>query len=107
ATDLLQRLDKVSKLLAHRLEVLKLSAEIGRQTKASLDTRQREMLLREQMASIQRELGEEGYNQQERATLEKAITEAKMPPEVEQVARKELKRLQRTPEAAGEYSMIR
>ncbi len=107
AAELLQRLDKVSKLLAHRLEVLKLTVEIGSKTKASLDTRQREMLLREQMASIQRELGEEGSNKQELATLEKAITDAKMPPEVESVARKELKRLQRTPEAAGEYSMIR
>jgi ATP-dependent Lon protease len=107
STELLQRLDKVSNLLAHRLEVLKLTVEIGSKTKASLDTRQREMLLREQMASIQRELGEEGSNKQELATLDKAITDAKMPPEVETVARKELKRLQRTPEAAGEYSMIR
>ncbi len=107
-TDVLQRLDKVSTLLAHRLEVLKLSAEIGSKTKASLDTRQREMLLREQMASIQRELGEgEGSNKQELADLEKAIAEAKMPPEVESVARKELRRLQRTPEAAAEHSMIR
>jgi ATP-dependent Lon protease len=106
--DLPQRLDKVSKLLAHRLEVLKLSAEIGNKTKASLDTRQREVLLREQMAAIQRELGEgEGSNKQELADLEKAIAEAKMPPDVEQAAKKELKRLQRTPEAAGEYSMIR
>ncbi len=106
--ELQQRLDKVSKLLAHRLEVLKLSAEIGSKTKASLDTRQREVLLREQMAAIQRELGEgEGSNKQELADLEKAIGEAKMPPEVEQAARKELRRLQRTPEAAGEYSMIR
>jgi ATP-dependent Lon protease len=106
--ELQQRLDKVSKLLAHRLEVLKLSAEIGSKTKASLDTRQREALLREQMAAIQRELGEgEGSNKQELADLEKAIGEAKMPPEVEQAARKELRRLQRTPEAAGEYSMIR
>jgi ATP-dependent Lon protease len=87
--------------------VLKLSAEIGSKTKASLDTRQREALLREQMAAIQRELGDEGSNKQELADLEKAIAEAKMPPEVEAVARKELRRLQRTPEAAGEYSMIR
>jgi ATP-dependent Lon protease len=105
--DLVPRLDKVSKLLAHRLEVLRLSAEIGDKTKASLDTRQREMLLREQMAAIQRELGDEGSNKQELADLEKAIGEAKMPAEVEAVARKELRRLQRTPEAAGEYSMIR
>ncbi len=105
--ELVPRLDKVSKLLAHRLEVLRLSAEIGRQTKASLDTRQREVLLREQMAAIQKELGDEGSNKQELADLEKAIAEARMPPEVEAVARKELRRLQRTPEAAGEYSMIR
>jgi len=107
-TEIVQRLDKVSKLLAHRLEVLKLSAEIGSKTKASLDTRQREVLLREQMAAIQRELGEgEGSNKQELADLEKAIGEARMPPEVEVQAKKELRRLQRTPEAAGEYSMIR
>ncbi len=105
--DLVPRLDKVSKLLAHRLEVLRLSAEIGNKTRESLDERQREVLLREQMAAIQKELGDEGANKQELADLEKAIAEAKMPPEVEQVARKELRRLQRTPEAAGEYGMIR
>ena len=105
--DLVPRLDKVSQLLAHRLEVLRLSAEIGRQTKASLDERQREMLLREQMAAIQRELGDEGSNKQELADLEKAIAAAKMPTEVEAVARKELRRLQRMPEAAAEYGMIR
>ncbi|MCA0303970.1 MAG: endopeptidase La [Proteobacteria bacterium] len=105
--DLAPRLDKVSGLLAHRLEVLRLSAEIGSKTRASLDTRQREALLREQMAAIQKELGDESSNKQELADLEKAIATAKMPPEVEQVARKELRRLQRTPEAAGEYSMIR
>jgi ATP-dependent Lon protease len=105
--ELVPRLDKVSKLLAHRLEVLRLSAEIGQRTKASLDTRQREVLLREQMAAIQKELGDEGSNKQELADLEKAIAEAKMPTEVEAVAKKELRRLQRTPEAAGEYSMIR
>jgi ATP-dependent Lon protease len=106
-SELVPRLDKVSKLLAHRLEVLRLSAEIGNKTKASLDTRQREVLLREQMAAIQRELGDEGSNKQDLADLEKAVAEAKMPPEVEAAARKELRRLQRTPEAAAEYGMIR
>ncbi len=105
--DLMPRLDKVSKLLARRLEVLRLSAEIGNKTRESLDTRQREALLREQMAAIQKELGDESSNKQELADLEKAITDAKMPAEVETVAKKELRRLQRTPEAAGEYSMIR
>jgi ATP-dependent Lon protease len=106
-TDLHERLEKVSKLLAHRLEVLKLSAEIGRQTKASLDDRQREMLLREQMSAIQKQLGEDGGNVQEIADLDKAIDAAGMPDEVQTQAKKELRRLQRMPDASAEYGMIR
>ncbi len=106
-TDLTARLEKVSRQLAHRLEVLKLSAEIGRQTKASIDERQREMLLREQMAAIQKQLGEDGGNAQEIADLEKAIDAAGMPEEVQTQAKKELRRLQRMPDASAEYGMIR
>ncbi len=66
------------------------------------------MLLREQMAAIQRQLGEgEEGKAAEMAELDKAITDAKMPKEVEDQARKELRRLQRMPEAAGEYGMVR
>src|SRR5690242_19956862 len=101
-------MDKVSRLLAHRIEVLRLSQEIGRQTKAALDERQREVLLREQMAAIQRQLGEgEEGKAAEMAELDKAITNAGMPKDVEDQARKELRRLQRMPEAAGEYGMVR
>jgi ATP-dependent Lon protease len=105
--ELAPRLEKVSQRLAHRLEVLKLSAEIGRETKASLDERQRQVLLREQMAAIQRQLGEDGGNAQEIADLEKAIDEAGMPDEVLLAAKKELRRLQRMPDASAEYGMIR
>jgi ATP-dependent Lon protease len=106
--DISARIDKVSRLLAHRIEVLRLSQEIGRQTKAALDERQREALLREQMAAIQRQLGEgEEGKAAEMAELDKAISNAGMPKEVEDQARKELRRLQRMPEAAGEYGMVR
>jgi len=106
--DISARIDKVSRLLAHRIEVLRLSQEIGRQTKTALDERQREVLLREQMAAIQRQLGEgEEGKAAEMAELDKAITNAKMPKEIEEQARKELRRLQRMPEAAGEYGMVR
>jgi ATP-dependent Lon protease len=40
--DLTARMEKVARLLAHRIEVMRLSREIGRQTKAALDERQRE-----------------------------------------------------------------
>ncbi len=106
--DVAARIDKVSRLLAHRIEVLRLSAEIGQQTKAALDERQREVLLREQMAAIQKQLGEgEEGKAAELAELDKKITEAEMPKEVDDAARKELRRLQRMPEAAAEYGMVR
>jgi ATP-dependent Lon protease len=106
--DIAARMDKVSRLLSQRIEILRLSQEIGKQTKAALDERQREVLLREQMAAIQRQLGEgEEGKAAEMAELDKAITEAGMPKEIEDQARKELRRLQRMPEAAGEYGMVR
>jgi ATP-dependent Lon protease len=101
------RLDKASKLLAERLEVLRISADIGRQTQESLSKRQREVVLREQLAAIQRELGEEEGVNQELAELEAAIDKAGMPQEAETQARKELRRLQRMPDASAEYGMIR
>jgi ATP-dependent Lon protease len=102
------RMEKVSRLLAHRIEVLRLSNEIGKQTKVSLDERQKEVLLREQMAAIQRQLGEgdEG-KKQEMAELAEAIAKAGMPAEIEEQARKELRRLERMPEAAAEAGMVR
>jgi ATP-dependent Lon protease len=106
--DIKARMERVSRILAHRIKVLRLSQEIGRETRAALDARNREVLLREQMAAIQRQLGEgdEGKSA-EIAELGEAITKAKMPKEVEDQARKELRRLQRMPEAAGEYGMVR
>jgi ATP-dependent Lon protease len=107
-TDLGARMDRVSRVLAHRIEVLRLSQEIGRETQASLESRNREVLLREQMAAIQRQLGEGDEGKAaEIAELGEAIAKAEMPKEVDDQARKELRRLQRMPEAAGEYGMVR
>jgi ATP-dependent Lon protease len=105
--DLSTRMDKVSRYLAERLEVLRLSNEIGQQTKAAFDERQREAILREQMATIQRQLGEGDGKAQEVTELNAAIANAKMPPEAESQARKELRRYERMPEAAAEAGMVR
>ncbi|MFZ2065712.1 MAG: endopeptidase La [Xanthobacteraceae bacterium] len=106
--DIVARMDKVSRLLSHRIEILRLSQEIGKQTKVAFDERQREAVLREQMAAIQKQLGEGDEGKAaEMAELDKAIANAQMPKEIEDQARKELRRLQRMPEAAGEYGMVR
>ena len=107
--DIGARLERVSRLLAHRIEVLRLSQEIGRETKASLDARNREVLLREQMAAIQRQLGESDEGKAaEIAELEKADQPT------QRCRRRSRTRparscgaLQRMPEAAGEYGMVR
>ena len=106
--DIERRLERVSEMLAYRIEVLRLSRQISEQTKGKLDDRQREFLLREQIRTIQKELGEgEDAKAQEIAELTKKIAEAKMPPEVEEHVKRELARLDRMPEASGEYSMAR
>ncbi len=105
--DLKTRLDKLLELLSHRIEVLKVSREIDARTRESIGDTNRKHLLREQMRTIQKELGEGDENAAEIAELEQAIGAAHMPEEVEKQARKELQRLSRMPEGAGEYSMLR
>ncbi len=105
--DISARMDKVTRLLAQRIEVLRITQEIGRQTKASLDQRQSEIILREQMAAIQRQLGEDGGQGAAIAGISEAISKSNMPADVEEKARKELRRLERMPEASPEHGMIR
>jgi ATP-dependent Lon protease len=101
------RVDRVLGMLAHRIEVLKLSREIESRTKATMDERQREYVLREQMRQIQKELGEGEGTAAELADIERAIEAAGMPEEVLAHAKKEVKRLARMPDSSSEYSMAR
>ena len=105
--DLPTRLDKSIELLAGRVEVLRLSKEIGDRTRAQFDERQRETVLREQLRQIQKELGEVDDSAVEIARLKDAIEASGMPDEVLSHARKELGRLQRMGETSGESAMLR
>lgn len=105
--DIEERLERVLSLIDYRVEVLKLSQKVSERTHETMSERQREALLREQLRSIQEELGESDDKGEEIRELEGRIADAKMPEEVDQQARKELRRLERMPEGAGEYSMLR
>jgi ATP-dependent Lon protease len=105
--DLARRIDRVLEFLSQRLGVLRLSRELGEATRGTLEKRQREALLREQLATIRKELGEDEGTAAEVDDLKKAIAEAGMPEEVQTQANKELRRLERMPEAAAEHGMIR
>jgi len=101
------RLDKVLRLLSHRVEVLKITKDISEHTQEALGERQREAILREQMRQLQKELGESEEGSGDLEELEQSITAAGMPGEVDEHARKELKRLRRMSEASPEYGMVR
>jgi ATP-dependent Lon protease len=104
--DLQQRMDRALALVAHRLEVLRISQDIDERTRSRFAERQREAVLREQMKTIQQQLGDEEDAPTEVAELEQAVEKAGMPEEAKAHAQKELRRLKRMPEAAPDYSML-
>ena len=105
--DVQMRLDRVLAFLVGRIEVQRLSKEIGEQTQGRLEGRQREVLLREQLKTIQKELGESDDNAAEVAELAEQIAKAAMPEDVEKHAKKELSRLSQMSEQSPESSMLR
>ncbi|HBK08341.1 MAG TPA: endopeptidase La [Acetobacteraceae bacterium] len=105
--ELLPRLDRVISRLAYRHEVLRLSHDIGQQTRAAMEGRQREFLLREQLKAIQKELGEPDETSPELDDLKRKLEQAEMPADVAVQAKRELRRLERMPEGAAEAGMVR
>src|ERR1700712_358702 len=104
---LLPRLDRVIARLAYRHEVLRLSHDIGQQTRAAMEGRQREFLLREQLKAIQKELGESDDTSPELDDLKRKLELAEMPEDVALQAKREMRRLERMPEGAAESGMVR
>ncbi|MEM7308595.1 MAG: endopeptidase La [Planctomycetota bacterium] len=103
--ELKERMHRVAEKLGHMGDVLKLSSEIRERTQGQLEKSQREYFLREQLRTIEKELGEGPAP--ELQELAKAIEKARMPRTVKKEARRELARLQRMPEAAAEHGMLR
>jgi len=96
--DVRTRLERVATLLAQRIEVLRLTKQIQEQTREAIDEKQKEVLLREQLKQIQRELGESDDGAAEIAELRTALEASGMPAETLEHVRKELRRLERTSE---------
>ncbi len=99
------KLRRLVDLLQRDLAVRELGQKITTETQERLSKSQREFYLREQMRSIQRELGEaEGDGT---AELRKRLEEAALPEEARREAERELNRLASIPEASPEHGIIR
>ncbi|HET6792301.1 MAG TPA: endopeptidase La [Actinomycetota bacterium] len=104
--DVEARLEKVLRWAKETLAEVQVRERIRDEVAGSLEERQREMLLREQMAAIRKELGEDGSED----VLEEyrtKIADAGMPEDVRAQADRELGRLERTSEQSPEYGWIR
>jgi ATP-dependent Lon protease len=93
--------------LAREVEVLEIRSKIANQAQEELGKAQRDYILREQMKQIQKELGEGDGEQAEVNLLRERVEKADLPDEVRAEAERELKRLERLPNMAPDYHVIR
>jgi ATP-dependent Lon protease len=103
--DVPERLAKALAMQRERLAELQIRRRIRDDVQEGAEAQQREYLLRKQMESIRKELGEDDASvvEEYRAKIE----EAGMPDEAREQAERELGRLERMGESSGESSMIR
>jgi ATP-dependent Lon protease len=108
--DVERRLRLIAARLATQLDVLELQNKIQSQVKENIDKSQRRYYLQEQMKAIRKELGDGeggGGGGSEVDQLRAKLDAAKLPPNVDKEATRELGRLESIPSASPEYGVIR
>ncbi|HEX7314600.1 MAG TPA: endopeptidase La [Pyrinomonadaceae bacterium] len=94
--------------LAHEIEIMELRTKIAAEAQGEMTKAQRDYFLRQQMKAIQKELGEdENGEEAEAEMLRERLGAADLPEEVRKEAERELRRLERLPQAAPDYHVIR
>ena len=99
-------LKKLSIFITRELEILDTEKKVFKETKRQIGKLQKEMFLREQMKSIEKELGIDS-EKSEYDTLRNKIEAAGMTKEVKAKALKELDRLEKMPAFSPEVSYVR
>ncbi len=105
-TDVKKRLERVTELLAKEIKVLELERKIASKTQERFEKGAREVMLRERLKTIEKELGESDEDNEIRELMQK-IKEAGMPEDVEEKARKEAKKLSQMAQFNPEAGYIR
>lgn len=105
-TSLKSRLKKEVEYVNREIKILEIEFRLSSKTQKKFERGMKESFLREKMKTIEEELGEKGEDKDISEYREK-ITKAKMPKEVEEKAKKELKRLAQMSQFNPESSYIR
>jgi ATP-dependent Lon protease len=94
--------------LAHEIEIMQIRSRIQTEAQTEMNKAQRDYILRQQMKAIQKELGDdEGGEQAEAAMMRERLEAADLPDDVRKEAERELKRMEKLPQAAPDYHVIR
>jgi ATP-dependent Lon protease len=92
--------------LRHARGMLGLHQQVQHATREAMDKAQREYYLRQQLKTIQQELGETDKNQQVVDVYRQKLDAARLPAEARHEALRELARLESLPPQAPEYGLI-
>jgi ATP-dependent Lon protease len=103
---LVAKLRRLVDVLQHHLAVRELGRKITSDTEERLSKKQRDFYLREQIHSIQKELGDEDDSDGGVAELRRRIEEAGLPEEAKREAERELTRLAGLSPSSPEHGMI-
>lgn len=102
-----KRLDRLFALIEAEVEILRVEKRIRGRVKRQLEKSQKEFYLNEQMAAIQKELGERDEFKVEINELEKLIREAGMSTEALEKAEQELRKMKLMAPMSPEATVIR
>jgi ATP-dependent Lon protease len=102
-----ERLDKLGTILQKEIEILEIQRNISEKVQKEMNDTQKEFFLREQLKTIQQELGERDDRTTEVEEYRSKVAEAKMPDDARDRALKEIDRLEKMPFAAPEGMVIR
>ncbi len=105
--DPIERLRRVSELLAREIQVLTMQQEISSQARGEIDRSQREYFLRQQLKAIQQELGEGEELAEEVANYRRLAEEKKLPEEAREELERQIRRLERSHPESAETQIIR
>jgi ATP-dependent Lon protease len=105
--DPIERMEKLYTILQGEIEILNVERRIKSRVRKQIEKGQKEYYLNEQMAAIQKELGERDEFKAEISALEKQIKSAGLPKEAQEKADAELRKLKMMSPLAAEATVVR
>ncbi|MFL6198311.1 MAG: endopeptidase La [Thermoanaerobaculia bacterium] len=105
--DPMERLRRVSELIAREIQVLTMQQEISSQARGEIDRSQREYFLRQQLKAIQQELGEGEELTEEIENYRRLAEERKISDDAREEMERQIRRLERSHPESAETQIIR